>query len=86
MTASPPRRSPGPADLWIYDLRTNQRFTLKRRPLTYDHLPDFIEAYCPNDRSARVETERFRRFSYDDLHISRDRANLDIFWLRDAAR
>ena len=80
----PASSQPWTRNLWIYDLRTNQRFTLKRRPLTYDHLRDFIEVYCPNDRSARVESERFRRFSYDDL-INRDKANLDIFWLRDAA-
>ncbi len=30
----------------------------------------------------RRETERFRRFSYDDL-VKRDKASLDIFWLHD---
>lgn len=30
----------------------------------------------------RTETERFHSFSYEDL-IKRDKANLDIFWLRD---
>ena len=30
----------------------------------------------------RVETERFRRFSYADV-TSRGKANLDITWLRD---
>ena len=30
----------------------------------------------------RSETERFRCFSYEDL-VKRDKANLDIFWLRD---
>ena len=28
------------------------------------------------------ESERFRRFSYEDL-VGRDKANLDITWLRD---
>lgn len=79
----PASPQPWTHDVWIYDLRTNQSFTLKQRPLTYDHLRDFITVYCPNDRSARVESERFRRFSYDDL-IERDKVNLDIFWLRDA--
>ena len=32
--------------------------------------------------SKRVESERFRRFGYDEL-IARDKANLDITWLRD---
>ena len=29
-----------------------------------------------------METERFRAFSYDDL-VKRDKASLDIFWLKD---
>ena len=31
---------------------------------------------------SRQETERFRRFEYDEL-VKRDKVNLDIFWLRD---
>ena len=76
--------SPEPCtqELWIYDLRTNQRFTLKQRPLTYHHLEDFISAFSPGNRQARIESERFHRFSYEDL-VSRDQLSLDIFWLRD---
>lgn len=33
-------------------------------------------------RHERTETERFRLFSYDEL-VARDKASLDIFWLRD---
>jgi type I restriction enzyme M protein len=36
----------------------------------------------PDDRSKRVESERFRKFDYDEL-MARDKANLDITWLRD---
>ena len=35
-------------------------------------------------RHHRVETERFKSFSYDDL-MKRDKVNLDIFWLKDEA-
>jgi type I restriction enzyme M protein len=69
-------------ELWIYDLRTNQHFTLKENPLAYTHLDDFVERYEAEDRQARQESERFKRFSYDEL-IARDKASLDIFWLRD---
>ncbi len=69
-------------DLWIYDLRTNHHFTLKTSPLTRADLDDFVSCYNAEDRSGRQETERFRRFSYEDL-VKRDKANLDIFWLRD---
>jgi type I restriction enzyme M protein len=69
--------------LWVYDLRTNQRFTRKQNPLRRQHLDDFVECYLPGKaRSERVESERFRAFGYDEL-IARDKANLDITWLRD---
>jgi type I restriction enzyme M protein len=68
--------------LWIYDLRTNQHFTLKQNPLTHDHLAGFIEAYHPENRHQRQESERFRRFTCDEL-LARDKVSLDMFWLRD---
>ncbi|MCX6680490.1 MAG: hypothetical protein NTX42_09045 [Methanothrix sp.] len=43
---------------------------------------DFIKCYNPENRHDRLETERFRAFCYDDL-VKRDRASLDIFWLKD---
>lgn len=36
----------------------------------------------PGSSPAAAGTERFRRFSYEDL-MKRDKVNLDIFWLRD---
>jgi type I restriction enzyme M protein len=78
----PGRAEPWTRELWIYDLRTNQHFTLKQNPLNYDALRDFITAYNPTNRHQRTESERFRRFPYDEL-IARDKASLDIFWLRD---
>lgn len=68
--------------VWFYDLRTNQRFTLKTRPLKLDDLQDFITCYHPENRHERTETERFKYFSYDEL-MARDKASLDIFWLKD---
>ena len=41
-----------------------------------------MACYNADNRLERQETERFRRFSYEDL-VKRDKANLDIFWLRD---
>ena len=72
-------------DLWVYDLRTNQRFTLRERPLKRADLDDFVASYGSKySRRDRVETERFRRFAYDDL-VKRDKLNLDLFWLKDAS-
>ncbi|WP_256735210.1 class I SAM-dependent DNA methyltransferase [Variovorax sp. dw_954] len=68
--------------VWIYDLRTNKHFTLKTRPLAAADLSDFIASYRPDNRHERVESERFKYFSYADL-VARDKASLDIFWLKD---
>ena len=35
-------------------------------------------------RHNRVESERFKSFTYDEL-VKRDKVNLDIFWLKDEA-
>ena len=76
------REEPWTQKLWIYDLRTNKHFTLKTNPLRDADLQDFITVYNAKNRHERVETERFRSFSYEEL-IQREHANLDIFWLRD---
>jgi type I restriction enzyme M protein len=64
-------------ELWVYDLRTNQHFTLKQNPLRDEHLRDFVSAFA-----AREESERFKRFTYDEL-LARDKVSLDLVWLRD---
>lgn len=68
--------------LWIYDFRTNEHFTLKTNPLRRENLDDFVACYYAENRHKRKETERFKSFDYDDL-IKRDKASLDIFWLKD---
>src|SRR5215208_1613631 len=78
----PASETPWTEKLWIYDLRTNTHFTLKQNTLTLSSLEDFIACFNPENLHDRKETERFRPFSYGDL-VSRDKANLDIFWLRD---
>ena len=78
----PASETPWTNDLWIYDLRTNRHFTLKTSPLTRADLDDFVSCYNAGNRLERQETERFQRFDYDEL-VKRDKANLDIFWLRD---
>jgi type I restriction enzyme M protein len=79
----PASERPWTERLWIYDLRTNQHFTLKQNPLRRHHLDEFVECYLPGKpHTERVESERFRSFPYDEL-IARDKVNLDITWLRD---
>ena len=78
----PASEKPWTEKLWIYDLRTNKHFTLKENPLRYEDLKDFIKGYNTENRHDRKETERFKSFKYDEL-IERDKASLDIFWLKD---
>jgi len=78
----PPSEQASTRALWVYDLRTNMHFTLKENPLRREHLDDFVACYQPGDRSKRVDSERFHRFTYDEL-VARDKTSLDVFWLRD---
>lgn len=75
--------------VWIYDLRTNQHFTLKENPLQLKHLKEFIELYNPKNRHERKETYseknpngKWRCYTYEEI-IQRDKTNLDIFWIKD---
>lgn len=83
--------TPWTKQLWIYDLRTNQHFTLKTKPLQRKDLDEFVECYNPANRYERKPTwseedtdGRWRAYDYDEL-VARDKASLDIFWLKDAS-
>ena len=85
----PAREEPWTKRVWIYDLRTNEHFTLKRHPLTREDLDDFVACYNPENRHEREATwseenaaGRWRAYGYEEL-MGRDKANLDIFWIRD---
>ncbi len=69
-------------DVWVYDFRTNINLTLVTNSLNDEHLKDFVECYKKDDISKRTESERFKKFSYDEI-IKRDKTNLDITWLKD---
>ncbi len=69
-------------EVWIYDLRTNIHFTLKTQQMKFEDLKDFIDCYNPKNRFKRKESERFKKFSLEEI-TSRDKTNLDIFWLKD---
>lgn len=76
-------------EVWIYDLRTNMHFTLKKHPMADADLQDFIKCYNPQNRYDREETwsvdnpdGRFRKYSITDI-LNRDKTSLDIFWIKD---
>ena len=78
----PASKNPWTKEVWIYDFRTNIHFTLKKNKMKFEDLKDFIECYHPENRHERQETERFKKFTYDEI-ITRDKTSLDIFWLKD---
>jgi type I restriction enzyme M protein len=87
-------RKPGAATpwtktVWVYDLRTNQHFTLKQNRLARADLDDFVACFRPGARHDRAPTwsegspaGRFRPYGYDEI-VARDKCSLDLFWLRD---
>jgi type I restriction enzyme M protein len=95
----PAREAPWTKKLWIYDLRANKRFTLKTNPLKREDLDQFViccnglngrtDERSGGNRHERKATwsekkpdGRWRAYDYDEL-IARDKASLDIFWLKD---
>ena len=80
---------PWTKEVWIYDYRTNIHHTLKKKPMRYEDLKDFIACYNPANRHERQQTwseqqpdGRWRKFTYEEI-TARDKTNLDIFWLKD---
>ena len=88
--AKPAQEKPWTSKLWVYDLRTNMHFTQKTNTLKRSDLDEFVQCYRPGKRHLRKPTwdaEKnpdgcWRMFEYDELS-KRDKANLDIFWLKD---
>ncbi|MCD2347219.1 type I restriction-modification system subunit M [Clostridium guangxiense] len=85
----PGAKSPWTKEIWFYDYRTNVHHTLKKEPMTFNDLEDFIQCYNPTNRYERKETwsetnpeGRWRKFTYEEI-IERDKTSLDIFWLKD---
>lgn len=86
---------PWTKEVWYYDYRTNIHHTLKKKPLRFEDLAEFIKCYSPENRHRRKPTwhadalsenqgpaGRWRAFSYEEL-IARDKTSLDMFWLKD---
>ncbi|WP_445432430.1 N-6 DNA methylase [Chryseobacterium indoltheticum] len=76
-------------EVWFYDYRTNINHTLKKTPLKYENLKNFIECFKAEDRKSCSESwsennleGRWRSFTYEEI-LSKDKASLDISWLRD---
>lgn len=86
----PASKTPWTREVWFYDYRTNIHHTLKKKPLRFEDLRDFIACYNPENRHNRQETwhetdnpeGRWRKYSLEQI-VARDKTSLDIFWLKD---
>lgn len=86
----PASPNPWTREVWYYDYRTNVHHTLKKKPLRYDDLAEFVRCYNPENPEIRQETwhaennpdGRWRKYRYEEL-IARDKTSLDVFWLKD---
>jgi type I restriction enzyme M protein len=85
----PASKKPWSKEVWIYDYRTNIHHTLKKNPLKYNDLQDFIDLYNEGNIAKRKETYseenpdgRWRKFTYEEI-IARDKTSLDISWIKD---
>ena len=86
----PGSAKPWTQKLWVYDLRTNQHFTLRTNPLKREDLDEFVACYNPKNRHERKPTYdpkanpqgRWRAYDYEEL-LQRDKVSLDLLWLKD---
>jgi type I restriction enzyme M protein len=85
----PATEIPWTRKVWFYDLRTNVHITLKTNPLKRSDLDEFVGLYEPDNLSNRIPTfnpadgtGRWRAYDLSEI-LERDKASLDIFWLKD---
>ena len=73
-------------DIWVYDYRAGVKHSLVKKPMTREHLQEFVDCFCTGHREDRKETYnaetnpngRWRRFSADKVA---GREDLNFKWL-----
>lgn len=72
-------------DIWVYDYRTGVKHTLVQKPMTREHLQEFVDCYCSGHMQDRKQTYseenpngRWRRFSEDEV---KEREDLNFKWI-----
>ena len=73
-------------DIWVYDYRTGIKHTMATKPMTREHLQDFVDCYCSGHMQDRKETYdkdnnpngRWRRYSEKEVKARED---LNFKWI-----
>lgn len=74
-------------DIWVYDYRTGIKHTQVTKPMTREHLDDFVKCYCSGHIEDRAQTYseenpngRWRKFIAEEVY-ARDQLKLDFKWI-----
>ncbi|HEX9944085.1 MAG TPA: class I SAM-dependent DNA methyltransferase [Thermoanaerobaculia bacterium] len=80
-----------PRLLWVYDLRSANRFSLKTKPLRREDLKEFVDLYRSGERDQRGlrqnavnSSGRWRGFEVEAI-LCTDDCNLDLSWPSETA-
>lgn len=72
-------------NIWVYDYRTGIKHTMATKPMTREHLQEFVDCYCAGHEADRVPlyseenpNGRWRCFTEEEV---RNADNLDFKWL-----
>lgn len=72
-------------NIWVYDYRTGIKHTMATKPMTRDHLQEFVDCYCAGHEADRVQlyseenpNGRWRCFTEEEVQNA---DNLDFKWL-----
>lgn len=74
-------------DIWVYDYRTGVKHTMATKPMTREHLDDFVSCYCSGHITDRVATcteentnGRWKKYTKAEWG-KRDNFDLDFKWM-----
>ena len=74
-------------DIWVYDYRTGVKHTMATKPMTREHLDDFVACYCSGHTTDRVATcteenpnGRWKKYTKTEWS-KRDNFDLDFKWM-----
>ena len=73
-------------DIWVYDYRTGVKHTMATKPMTREHLQEFVDCYCSGHMQDRKETYdadtnpngRWRKFTENEIKARED---LNFKWI-----
>jgi type I restriction enzyme M protein len=68
--------------LWVYDLRSDNRFSLKTRPIQRDDLSEFVELFDPGHlrrRELGSPSARWRSYRHAEI-LASETGRLDMSW------